>query len=215
MNLFYRVRFPTTPFKINIMVNIDKDTLNKWINIDKLSYIEIGRRLECSIAYIKKYALKLGIPLPIRNTNKTPSWNKGKHKYNCINCGKSISSKGVFRKYCSIKCQKEYELKRKYQEYLDNQDKYLGIEIRYNRLKPIILDEQNNKCSICGMEPLWNNKEIHFILDHIDGDATNNIRTNLRLICPNCDSQLDTYKARNIGRSTRKYKPISYRNVSP
>ena len=37
-----RVRVPATPFKINIMVNIDKDTLNKWINIDKLSYIEIG-----------------------------------------------------------------------------------------------------------------------------------------------------------------------------
>lgn len=34
-------------------------------------------------------------------------------------------------------------------------------------------------------------------------------------LCPNCDSQLDTYKARNIGRSTRKYKPVSYRNVSP
>lgn len=26
-------------------------------------------------------------------------------------------------------------------------------------------------------------------------------------ICPNCDSQLDTYKSRNIGKSTRKYKP--------
>ena len=197
------------------MVNIDKDTLNKWINIDKLSYIEIGRRLECSIAYIKKYALKLGIPLPIRNTNKTPSWNKGKHKYNCINCGKSIPSKGVFRKYCSIKCQKEYESAEKYKDYLNNQDRYSGIEINYNWLKPIILKEQDNKCSICGMEPIWNGKEIHFILDHIDGDATNNTRTNLRLICPNCDSQLDTYKARNIGRSTRKYKPVSYMNVSP
>lgn len=27
--------------------------------------------------------------------------------------------------------------------------------------------------------------------------------------------ELDTYKARNIGKSTRKYKPFSYRNVSP
>ena len=65
------------------------------------------------------------------------------------------------------------------------------------------------------MEPVWNGKELHFILDHIDGDATNNRRVNLRLICPDCDSQLDTYKVRNIGKSTGKYKPISYRNVSP
>ena len=47
------------------------------------------------------------------------------------------------------------------------------------------------------MQDTWNNKELHFILDHIDGDASNNWENNLRLICPNCDSQLDTYKSRN------------------
>lgn len=197
------------------MVNIDKDTLNTWINIDNLSYVEIGRRLKCSIPYVKKYAKKLGISLPVRNTNKTVSWNTGKSKYTCINCGIAIPSRGVYRKYCSRKCQGEYELRKKYQEYLNNQNLYVGKEISYNWLKPIILKEQDTKCSICGMNPLWNGKELHFILDHIDGDATNNMRSNLRLICPNCDSQLDTYKARNIGKSTRKYKPFSYRNVSP
>lgn len=34
-------------------------------------------------------------------------------------------------------------------------------------------------------------------IDHINGHANNNTRTNLRLICPNCDSQLDTYKSKN------------------
>ena len=84
------------------MVNIDKDTLDSWINKDKLSYVEIGRRLECSITYIKKYAIKLGISLPIRNTRRTSSWNKGEHKYTCINCNKSIPSNGIFRKYAII-----------------------------------------------------------------------------------------------------------------
>lgn len=41
--------------------------------------------------------------------------------------------------------------------------------------------------------------ELRLVLDHVDGDSTNNRRENLRLVCPNCDSQLPTFKARNRG----------------
>lgn len=37
------------------------------------------------------------------------------------------------------------------------------------------------------------------VIDHINGDATDNRRENLRLLCPNCDSQLPTFKSRNRG----------------
>ena len=63
--------------------------------------------------------------------------------------------------------------------------------------KDDILEEQGGVCAICGMKPEWNGKELIFILDHIDGHASNNKRDNLRCICPNCDSQLDTYKSKN------------------
>lgn len=42
--------------------------------------------------------------------------------------------------------------------------------------------------------------ELVLIVDHIDGDASNNRRENLRMVCPNCDSQLPTYKSRNRGK---------------
>lgn len=69
-----------------------------------------------------------------------------------------------------------------------------------------ILNEQNGRCAICGLLPTWNKKPLSFILDHIDGDASNSARENVRLICPNCDSQLDTYKSKNkhSARSGRK-----------
>ena len=69
-----------------------------------------------------------------------------------------------------------------------------------------ILEEQNNCCAICGMQPVWNNKALVFILDHIDGDAAHSERSNLRLICPNCDSQLPTYKSKNKNSSRTKRK---------
>jgi len=44
------------------------------------------------------------------------------------------------------------------------------------------------------------------ILDHIDGNASHNTRDNLRCVCPNCDSQLDTYKSKNKNGSRSYYR---------
>ena len=63
-----------------------------------------------------------------------------------------------------------------------------------------IATEQRHRCGICDLPDVWNGIELRFVLDHIDGDSTNNWRHNLRLVCPNCDSQLSTYKNRNRGK---------------
>lgn len=44
------------------------------------------------------------------------------------------------------------------------------------------------------------------ILDHIDGNAANNVRNNYRCVCPNCDSQLDTYKSKNKNGARHYYR---------
>jgi hypothetical protein len=62
------------------------------------------------------------------------------------------------------------------------------------------LNSTYNSCEICGTSKLWNNKELKFIVDHIDGNSDDSSPKNLRLICPNCDSQLPTFKGKNKGR---------------
>jgi 5-methylcytosine-specific restriction endonuclease McrA len=47
---------------------------------------------------------------------------------------------------------------------------------------------------------MWCGKPVPLELDHIDGDPENNVRENLRLICPNCHAQTPTYKGKNVGK---------------
>jgi len=71
-------------------------------------------------------------------------------------------------------------------------------------IKSYLIEKTNNTCQICGIKD-WNGKPLVKILDHIDGRADNNCLSNFQLICSNCDSQLDTYKAKNKN-SDRKYR---------
>ena len=53
-----------------------------------------------------------------------------------------------------------------------------------------------NICEICNIED-WFGKEISMQLDHIDGNSHNHLLENLRMICPNCHSQTETYCGKN------------------
>lgn len=52
-------------------------------------------------------------------------------------------------------------------------------------------------CELCGQKEDWFGKKLSFILDHINGVNNDNRIENLQIICPNCDSTLDTYMGRN------------------
>jgi 5-methylcytosine-specific restriction endonuclease McrA len=47
---------------------------------------------------------------------------------------------------------------------------------------------------------VWNGKEIKLILDHINGVCGDNRTKNLRLLCPNCNSQQLTHGGGNKGK---------------
>jgi hypothetical protein len=58
-----------------------------------------------------------------------------------------------------------------------------------------------NRCAICGLFPVWNEKPLVLVLDHINGISDDYRRENIRLLCPNCNSQTDTFAGRNRGES--------------
>ena len=78
-------------------------------------------------------------------------------------------------------------------------------------MREYLSEQQDGRCAICGIDDTWNGVALALIVDHVNGDATNDRRENLRLICPNCDSQLPTFKARNRGRG-RHYRRQRYAN---
>ena len=60
----------------------------------------------------------------------------------------------------------------------------------------------DNPCCMFFQSPLmWNGRRLPLILDHASGNARDNRVENLRLLCPNCDSQNDeTRGGANAGR---------------
>ena len=87
-----------------------------------------------------------------------------------MNCGKVFIPKSKNQRFCCPDCNVKYKSNKKYDDYLANPDNYSGVrDMKW--VKKFVLEEQEHKCAICGMEDNWNEKPIVFILDHIDGHA--------------------------------------------
>ena len=145
-----------------------------------------------------------------RTINPKETFGKGTYRVpivKCLNCGKEfLKYAGTYGKYCCNKCHQEYRHKQKYQLLINGDPSIMRANYNISKFKKDIIQEQNNVCAICGSLQEHNGKPLVFIIDHIDGHASNNKRDNLRCICPNCDSQLDTYKGKNKNGDRHYYR---------
>ena len=67
-----------------------------------------------------------------------------------------------------------------------------------NKLRKRLINEgvKDQKCECCGLTE-WLGKNISLELDHIDGNCYNHRIENLRIVCPNCHAQTETYRGKN------------------
>src|SRR4030095_7531823 len=133
-----------------------------------------------------------------------------KPRTNCLNCKEETPRPGY--KYCSNRCQADYQYVMYIQLWLAGEIsglQRLGVVSRH--VKRYLREKYNNQCCICG----WSQVNVYsgvvpLVADHIDGNWRNNIESNLRLICPNCDSLTATYAGLNKGKG-RKGRLLSNR----
>jgi len=126
----------------------------------------------------------------------------------CINCGvEKMQSASTVGKFCSNKCQAESISNDVVRRWLAGDDPgYAGKALTIKRsVRRYLLETRGAKCELCG----WDN--VHPVdgkplvqIDHIDGDAKNNIPSNLRILCPNCHSMTSTFGNRNKGSSRNR-----------
>lgn len=130
--------------------------------------------------------------------------------YNCIVCNKESRFKhSKLNLYCSISCQQSKKTADLIENWLKGGEKSIWKYSIPAWAKKYLIDNRGHKCEVCE-RTTWMNNPIPLEVDHINGNNQNNDPKNLRLICPNCHSQTDTYKNRNKGngRSHRKKTPV-------
>lgn len=114
-----------------------------------------------------------------------------KYVKHCLMCGVPISHRS---KFCSINCAT------KYRNLQTEKEIQSGCVVSQERLRMYLL---RKVCRCMNPDCCWDwskNKDVVLEIHHIDGNSDNNVLSNVMLLCPNCHSLTDTYKARNTGK---------------
>lgn len=167
--------------------------------------------------------------------------NRGKKRNfrnrKCDECGNPVRSN---RKYCRIICRKQgqekptrlcsfcgHDLKGNRVLFCSNECRYSDRKQRFlvlldqgipnpdpKRLKRHLVAIHGNRCMSPDCAWDFSKKTTVIEVDHVDGDSENNSLNNLRLLCPNCHSQTDTYKGKNRGRGRFKRRQRYHAGLS-
>jgi 5-methylcytosine-specific restriction endonuclease McrA len=76
-----------------------------------------------------------------------------------------------------------------------------GEKLHIQTLRKLLIGDVDSCCELCNTSE-WLGSPITLEVHHIDGNNKNNELKNLQILCPNCHSQTDNYRAKNIKKKT-------------
>lgn len=131
---------------------------------------------------------------------------RAKHKLEqfCLVCNNSIKGNKI-RKYCSCACKAKHDWQLRKEEITKSgcliaKDHGYGYNPQVS--KRYLIEMRGHRCDICKNET-WLDQPIPLVLDHANGDPTDNSLENVRLVCGNCNMQLPTFAGKNRGKGRK------------
>jgi len=128
----------------------------------------------------------------------------------CLNCGKQAERWN--NKYCSNRCQSEYQYKQYIREWkAGERSGLLTTELVSGHIRRYLIEKYGERCGECGWQkrhPIT--RQVPLSIHHRDGDWTNNREENLILLCPNCHALTENFQNLNKGKGRtyrRQYEP--------
>ena len=134
-----------------------------------------------------------------------PSGVKGRRTYNCLSCnGINFYGSSKINKFCDVICMGKWKWVTETVPRIERGECNGALA-----LKKYLVEKFGEKCFECGLGAIWQNKKLVLQLEHADGNSDNNMPTNLKLLCPNCHTQTETFGSKGQG---NRYKKVSKRN---
>lgn len=121
-----------------------------------------------------------------------------------VNCGNWRTVKGAIRR---LELDTSHMVGQRHGTTVPKHKRILAeVMTKHSDYNPVHLKKRlieggmlKNECSLCGQEPEWKGKRLVMILDHINGESDDHRGENLRLLCPNCNSQQPTFSRGSKG----------------